>query len=267
MRHTITIDGEERDLDICAMDEGFIMYDKLWEAPLMRQDLPPPEPGTTAHSIQEFLRRQVRTIGSCLVLAWDGDGLVGKMHFTTRELHEVVGGPQPGGYCVDPHPNHGGRFVQKLEMLSDEELERLLRSESRVLRIVCFNVGNRDPRYHGQGIATAMLQYLKAWARDRGWRRLEMRACPDVVVPADAVGSWILRRGQLKRRGFRLLEEIPVGPDEVGRRQRRIEETSKAKTGDWPPEDIWQLENFRRIYADERRRRDYDKDYLMGYDL
>ena len=87
------------------MDESFIMYDKLWKAPLRRQDLSPPVPGTTAHAIQEFLRRQGRAIGSCLILAWDGDGLVGKMHFTTRELAEAIGGggPEPSGYGVDPH--------------------------------------------------------------------------------------------------------------------------------------------------------------------
>ncbi len=268
MQHRITIDGEERDLDIRAMDESCIMYDKLWKAPLRRQDLSPPELGTTAHTIQEFLRRQVRAIGSCLILAWDGDGLVGKMHFTTRELAEAIGGDggEPGGYCVDPHPTLGGCFVRKLQVFSDEELERLLRSESRTLRIVCFNIGNRDPRYHGQGIATVLLEYLKEWARGRGWRRLEMRTCPD-VVPANVVGSWTLRRGQLERRGFRALEEISREPKEVRRRQRGIEETSRTKTEDWPEQDMWYLGTFRRIYADERRRSDYDRDDLMVCDL
>jgi len=266
MKHPITIDGEGRSIDIRAMDESFIMYDKLWEAPLMRRDLPEPEPGAPAHVIQEFFRKQIRTIGSCLILAWDGDGLIGKMHFTTREMHAVIGDPGRGGYCVDPDPEYRGRFAQKLQTFSDEELERLLKSDSRTLRVLCFNVGHGDPRYHGQGIATAMLKYLKEWARDRGWRRLEMHSCPD-VVPANVVGSWRLRRGQLERRGFRVLEEIPLEPEEVVRRQRGIEEMARAKTEDWPERHIWYLENFRRVYADERQRSDYDRDYLMVCDL
>lgn len=274
MKHSITIDGEKRDLDIRAMDETFIMYDKLWKAPLRRQDLPPPELGTTAYTIQEFLRRQVRAIGSCLILAWDGDGLVGKMHFTTRELAEALGGagPEPGGYCVDPYPTLGGCFSQKLQAFSDEELERLLGSESRTLRVVCFNIANRDPRYHGQGIATALLEYLKVWAKERRWQRLEMRTCPD-VVPASATGNWvagpwILRRGPLERRGFRVLEEIPREPEEVHRRHRGIEEAARAKSEDCQEQDmLWHLESFRRIYADERRRSEYDRDYLMVCDL
>lgn len=274
MKHSITIDGETRNLDIRAMDESFIMYDKLWKAPLRRQDLPPAEPGTTAYTIQEFLRRQVHAIGSCMILAWDGDGLIGKMHFTTRELAEAIGGagPEPGGYCVDSYPTLGGCFAQKLRAFSDEELERLLRSGSRTLRVVCFNIANRDPRYHGQGIATALLEYLKRWAKERCWRRLEMRTCPD-VVPAGGPGNWvagpwILRRGPLERRGFRVIEEIAREPEEIRRRQRRIEEAARAKSEDCPEQDmLWHLENFHRIYADERGRSDYDRDYLMVCDL
>ena len=274
MKHTITIDGEKRNLEIRAMDESFIMYDKLWKAPLRWKGLPSPEPGTIQHTIKEFLHRQVRVIGSCLVLGWDGDGLVAKMHFTTRELAEAIGGagPEPGGYCVDPYPTLGGCFADKLKAFSGEELERLLRSESRTLRIVCFNIANRDPRYHGQGIATALLEYLKEWARERAWRRLEMRTYPD-VVPASGPGNWIagpwvLRRGPLERRGFRILKEIPREPEEVRRRRRAIEKAARAKNEDWQePDMLWHLESFRRIYADERQRSQYDRDYLMSCDL
>jgi hypothetical protein len=162
--------------------------------------------------------------------------------------------------------------VRKLRAFSGEELERLLRSESRTLRIVCFNIANRDARYHGQGIATALIEYLKQWAKERGWQRLEMRTCPD-VVPATAAGlwvagPWILRRGPLERRGFRVLEEIPREPEELERRQRAIEEASPARNEDCPEQDMWwHLESFRRIYADERKRSCYDWDYLMACDL
>ena len=274
MKHSITIEGEERELDIQAMDESLIMYGKLREAPLRRQDLEPPEPGTAAYTIQEFLRRQVRAIGSCLMLAWDGDRLVGKMHFTTRELAEAIGGagPEPGGYCVDPYPTLGGCFAQKLQAFSDGEAEQLLRSESRTLRVVCFNIANLDSRYHGQGIATVLLEYLKQWARERGWQRLEMRTYPD-IVPARGpdnwdAGPWVLRRGALERRGFRVLHEITREPEEIDKRRRGIEEASRAEDESWHEPDMrWHLESFRRIYAEEREGSDYDRDYLMVFDL
>ncbi len=96
---------------------------------------------------------------------------------------------------------------------------------------------------------------------------VSIRTCPD-VLPANVAGPWILRRGPLERRGFRVLEEIPKGSEEVERRQRGIEETSRARSEDWPEQDmVWHLESFRRIYADERQRSRYDRDYLMGCDL
>jgi len=273
MRHAITIDGENRDLDIRAMDESFIMYDKLWNAPLRPEDLPEPAAGSTGHVIREFLRKQIRAIGSCLIMAWDGDGIVAKMHFITRELAEAigVGGPKPGGYCVDPHPSLGGCFALKLQAFSDQELGRLLRSESRALRIVCFNIGCRDPRYHGQGIATALIEYLKLWAKDRGWQRLEMVTCAD-VVPAEGPGHWtdgpwILRRGPLERRGFRVLKEIPNSPEEVETRRLGIE-TARTGGDDRPEQDMkWHRENFCRVCGGEPQRSDYDRDYLMACDL
>ena len=94
-----------------------------------------------------------------------------------------------------------------------------------------------------------------------------MRTCPD-VIPANVTGPWILRRGPLERRRFRVIEEIPKEPEEVERRQRGIQEASRARNEDWPEEDmLWHLESFRRIYADERQRSQYDRDYLMAYDL
>ena len=266
MKHTITIDGEKHDIDIRAMDEGFIMYDKLWEAPLMQGDLPEPEPGTPAHVVQEFFRRQIRAIGSWLILVWDGDGLVGKMHFTTREMHEAIGGPENYRqglsfcYCVD----HAG-FAPKLQSLDDQELTDLLASKSRTLRVLCFNIGHTDPKWHGHGIATAMVQYLKHWARDKGWQRIEARSCPD-ITPTSIIGDWMLRRSAWERQGFRMLEEMPVSGEEAGHRLREIE-AFLSGTREHPEREPWYVENLPRFAAGSGWRSGYDKDCLMGCEL
>ena len=64
MKHTLTIDGEKRNLEIRAMDESFIMYDKLWKAPLRWKGLPSPEPGTIQHTIKEFVANLCRSAWS-----------------------------------------------------------------------------------------------------------------------------------------------------------------------------------------------------------
>ena len=273
MRHIATIDGEPKTIDIRAMDESFIVYRKMFDAPLLPESLSEPEAGSAAYVIREFFRRQIRRVGSCMILAWGGDGVIGKMHFTTREMHEAVGGPEryydaPYCYC----PDHPG-FAPKLQRYTDEQLDRLLASESRTLRVLCFNVGGRDERWHGKGIATAMVEYLKVWARERGWRRLEAKACSD-ITPTSIVGDWILRRGPLERLGFTVAEEIQIPPDEAERRLREIDAyltgtTDHAGWSGWydPDSDSWYARNVRRLADDRARRAEYDKDYLMACEL
>jgi len=272
MLHRITIDGAPRDLDIRAMDEDFIAYRKMYVPPLTRENvgmiLPHDDAPVMRHFkrrryqqvIEEFFRRQIRAVGSCAVLAWEGDGVVGKMHFTTREMFAAF--RRAGAwYCVD----HESTPTTILSLDEDEEA-RLLASESRTLFVVCFNIGHMDARYHGQGIASAMLEYLKAWARERGWRRIETHSCPD-ITPHRSIGSWMLRRSALERRGFRVAEETRVPPHEAAARLRHIEATM-AGTATFHPWEAWWVENFDCLLAASPSWRDeYDRDYVMACDL
>jgi len=264
MIHRIVTDGRERNIDIRAMDESLIVHCKMFDAPLRPQNVRRADPGSRDYIVQEFFRKQIRIVGSCMILAWDGDGVIGKMHFTTREMHEAIGGPEnysaPYCYCVD----HGG-FAPKLRTFSDEELDRLLKSESRTLRVLCFNVGHTDPRWHGQGIATAMLEYLKQWARERGWRRIEMRSCAD-ITPTNVIGEWMLRRGALERRGFHAAMEIQVPPDQASRRRAEIEAFLSGDEDRLRREE-WYAARVHRLASDPALRSQYDRDYLMAFDL
>jgi len=275
MKHEMRIDGENRHLTIRAMDENFIVYRKMYTAPLTPGNIGRRNPGDPADLcgflksdapkiIEDFFRKQIQIVGSCMILACDGEGVIGKMHFTTREMHEAIGGPERWEsafcYCVE----HKG-FAPKLQTFSDEELERLLRSESHTLRVVCFNIGHTDPRWHGLGIATALLEYLKLWAHERGWRRIEARSCPD-ITPDTVVGNWMLRRGPLERRGFRVVAETTVPPADA---LRRLEAIERFLTGnqDHPAWAEWYARNAHRLATDPVWKSEYDKDFLMACDL
>ena len=275
MKHMIEIDGERRNIDIRAMDERFIVYRKMFAAPLTPDNIGIVNPGDPEYLaeqiadgrfniIEEFFRRQIQIVGSCMILAWDGDGVIGKMHFTTREMHEALGGPErwnaPFCYCVD----HNG-FAPKLQTFSDEELTRLLASPSRTLRVLCLNIGHTDPRWHGHGIAKAMLEYLKQWARERGWRRIEVQSCPD-ITPTSIIGDWMLRRRPVERRGFRVLEETQISPDEAQRRLRVIEEFLSGGS-DYPNWAEWYARSVHRLAAGSAWKSEYDKEYFMACDL
>jgi GNAT superfamily N-acetyltransferase len=272
MEYAIEIDGELQEIDIRVMDERLIVWRKMLHAPLTADDMATADPEYLALGradgrftvFEEFFRKQIRIVGSCMVLAWKDDGIIGKMHFTTREVHEAIGGPERWSseacYCVD----HNG-FAPKLKSFSDEELTQLLRSYSRTLRIVCFNIGHMDPRWHGHGIAKAMAEYLVQWARENGWRRVEARSCLD-ITPTSVVGDWMLRRGPLERLGFRVLQELAVLPEEASHRLEQIE-FFLSGSGPYPNWCSWYAENVHRLAESTNWRLEYDKDYIMAREL
>jgi len=264
MRHAVTVDGDDKTLDVRAMDADCIIHWKLEQAPTKPADMEQPQPGESAHAVRQFFVKQVEKNGSCMILAWEGDVVVGQMHFTTREIHKTLGGPENyeagSCYCVD----HEG-FGPKLSEFNDEGIEHLLESESRVLRILCFNVGHTDPRWHGKGIAKAMVEYLKQWAREREWRRIEARSCPD-IIPTSIVGDWMLRRGTYERLGFHVKQEHKVTPEESENRLWEIERLS-APNPDYPPWVKYYVTQLPRLLIDPDWKTEYDKNYLMACDL
>lgn len=228
MTHTIPIDGQTRQIDIRTMDESFIVYRKMYVPPLTRENIGRINPGDYVKhieefqrngwqkQIEEFLRKLIRGMGSCAILAWEGEGVVAKMYFITREMQEAFAAAD-ACFCVenDSMPRVIGGW-------SDEQIGRLLASESRTLRICCFNIGHFDTRYHGHGLASRMIDELKEWARPRGWRRIEIESAEDVVA-FRARGPNTLRRSYLEKRGFRVIEETPVPENEIGWRTEAVE--------------------------------------------
>jgi GNAT superfamily N-acetyltransferase len=268
MQHRISIDGCERVIDIRAMDEDFIVYRKMYQPPLTRDNIGKVNPGDWAEHlekfrkngwqelIKEFLRKQICAIGSCAILAWDGDGVIGKMYFSTKELWDACR-KADCWLCVENESMP--KFIQSL---SDSQLAELLHSPTRTLRIICYNIGHQDERYHGHGIARAMIEYLKQWASQRGWRRLIAEACPD-ITPTMCCGPNNPRRGQLERCGFHVLEESRIPPKEAEWRLGVIEELIAGKR-DWPAWAAHYVQNFERILASNPSwRAEYDKEYLM----
>jgi GNAT superfamily N-acetyltransferase len=257
------------------MDEGFIVYRKMYVPPLTPDNIGKVNPGDCAEHlerfkkegwqriIEDFFRKQIRVVGSCAILAWDGVGVIGKMYFTSRELYNAF--RQAGGYYCVEHETMPGI----IKSFREDELERLLASESRTVFVACFNVGHFDTRYHGKGIASAMLEVLKDWARERGWRRLEMPSCGD-IVPFRAVGAWMMRKGWLERRGFYMISETRVPPEQAEARRNAIELIAARESDD----EAWDfkfysshIQKIRTLAHDSSWKAEYDKDYLMAYDL
>ncbi len=255
------------------MDESFIVYRKLYHPPLTPTNIAKINPGDWAdhltrfqregwqRCIEAFFRQQIRRIGSCGVLAWDGDGVIGKMYFTTKEVYHRFqgnGDPSVGQYCVEHE-----RMPLIIQSIREDELHRLLESPSQTLRIVCFNIGHSETRYQGQGIASQMLILLKAWARSLGWRRLEALAYPD-VVPYGAWAPHILRRGALERRGFTVVEKRQL-PARVRGQQRAALARYLTETG--RRHHTWGYDEAVHRSYDATTMHEYHCEYRMAFDL
>jgi hypothetical protein len=272
VNHTVVIDGKKRVLDIRAMNENFIVWRKLISLPLNTDNMETSDPEYLAHGyadgrfkvFKDFFRKQIQIIGSCMVLAWDGDDVVGKMHFTSREVHAAIKGPEQWNaescYCVDQDG-----FAPAIQSFSDEELTRLMVSPSRILRILCFNVGHTDSKWHGQGISKAMVHYLKKWAHKHEWVGIEIQSCPD-IVPTSVIGDWMLRRGPLERLGFRIIREFTAPPDEALLRLQQIKLFLSGKY-DYPQWCEWYSRNVHRLAEVQDWKIQYDKNYIMMRDV
>lgn len=271
MKHRIAIEGQERDIHVRLMDEIFVVYRKMYAPPLTPANIGKVNPGDWAEHlehfrkegwhkiIEDFFRKQIRVLGSCAILAWEGGGVIGKMYFTTKEMYNAF--CKAGGYYCVEHES----MPKIIQSFREDDLATLLASKSRTLFVVCFNVGHFDKRYQGKGIASAMLELLKNWARERGWRRLETPSCPD-IVPFRALGPHILRRGALQRRGFYVISETSVSSGVAAVRRKAIEEIVTGQSDHEPWED-WHVQKYKTLACDSSWMAQYDKDYVMGYDL
>jgi len=268
MKQTILVDGKLKEIYVRLMDESFIVYRKMYRPPLTPDNIDKINPGDWAEHlerfrregwqqiIEEFFQKQIQVIGSCGVLAWDGGGVIGKMYFTTKELYNRF--RKGGHYCVE-HES----MPRIIQSISNEELTRLLKSSSKTLRIICFNVGHSDTRYQGKGIASTMIELLKEWAGKRGWSRLEALAYPD-VIPYGAWAPHILRRGALERRGFHVLEERQI-TEEERKHQRSYLDRYLNEVG--RIHHSWGFEEAEKRVYDSSAMNNYHKEYLMTFNL
>ncbi len=201
-------------------------------------------------------------------IAWedlfDGRGVIGKMRFTTREMWNAV--RQAGGWiCVDNDITAG-----TIRKFTNDQLDRLLASESRTLFVTCFNIGHFDSRYQSKGIAKAMIEFLKQSARERGWRKLAAKSCPD-VVPGAALGGHVLRCSAWERQGFHVEKETRISAREAAVRRDVIERILSGKL--WPPGHWYMksgqrnIEKVRELARDPAWRSEYDKECLMAFAL
>jgi GNAT superfamily N-acetyltransferase len=186
--HRIEIDGAAREILIRPMGEDFILWRCLHHGALSPDTIeqcpnaPPEWPVHRAINVP-LLTKLVRTYGTCAILAWDGDAVVGSLRFYPKAVCEMSGGD---GMCMQqPFP------AGPSETLVDRDFPPLEQIKDKTLSVHCLMAGSRamGEAYHRKGFGGRMVEALIQWATSRGWRAIEATALADLPLVYDITGQ------------------------------------------------------------------------------
>jgi len=203
MQHTITIDGQQRDIDIRPMDEDLILWRCLHGGPLSEDNIgrwPDPPPDWPAYRATNLplLTKLIRTYGTCAILAWDGNEAVGFLRFYPKVISALA---DAGGLCMQgPFPSGPS------ERLVDAEFPPLGQISDKTLAVHCLMTGSpfHDSPYQRKGVGAAMARYLIQWATEHGWQAIEANGYEELDVLYQNTGS--AGRDFWKKLGFHVIE-------------------------------------------------------------
>ena len=170
------------DVTIRPMDETFILWRCLHGGPLSAKSIEHwSAGGPDWEHLRErnvpILRRLIRTYGSCAMLAWVGDKVVGFLRFYPRYLSEL---PGSGLMCLQQSfPNGPSPHLLDSPIPPREELA------DRTLAVHCLMTGSpgqSENPYQRRGLGTRLARATIDWARREGWEAIEATAYEDVDI-------------------------------------------------------------------------------------
>jgi len=133
--------------------------------------------GERTREIRRGFFRQVRDrYGNCVLMAWDEGMVVGFLMFLPKPVARKL-----------------GIYTLPTRELADETLV-----------YTCMQLA---PAYHGQGLGTRLVKALIAWAREHGWRRIEVKNVSSGVRDEAWRWGWALPKWQ--RLGFEAATDGP----------------------------------------------------------
>jgi GNAT superfamily N-acetyltransferase len=210
------------DIIIKPMDRGFILWRCLHHGGLsagsVDSGFPEGWDGNRYRAINvPVLEKIIDTYGSCAILAWAGEKVIGSLRFYPKWM--FIQDQQ--GLCMQQDYPYGPG-----EQLLTMDFPALTELTDRTLRIHCLMAGpalQEDNPYRRHGLASRMVEVLYDWARNQGWEALEATAYESLDIVYDTFGQagpefW-------EKLNFRLIqteiEPALSGDDEVVRQMKQ----------------------------------------------
>ncbi len=122
-----------------------------------------------------LLQKLIDTYGTCAMLAWDGDAVVGFVRFYPKVVAQME---EAGQLCLQQSWPNGPSAK-----LAEQPFPPKERLADKTLMVHCLMTGspkNESNPYQRVGLGTALTKALLAWARAQGWDRIEATAYEDV---------------------------------------------------------------------------------------
>lgn len=166
------------DVVIKPMTEEFILWRCLHQGPLDAATIEKGNRAARRDVNLALLTKLIRTYGTCAMLAWDRDQVVGYLRFYPKAIASFTEAGFMLGMCLQQPPPAGPS-----ESVLERRFPPLAEIEDKTLRVHCLMTGSpfvSKNTYQRKGIGTRMARALMEWAAANGWTAVEAMAFEDI---------------------------------------------------------------------------------------
>ena len=239
-------------VEIKPMDESFILWRCLHSGPLSKGTIDQwPEDqadnwGKHRATNVPLLKKLIEAYGSCAMIASDGDEIVGMLRFYPKVVTAMA---KAGHMCLgQSHPAGPAEDLVKEELpplheIADKTLEVHCIMTSRpyageeATKVFSENYLSKAEAGARKGIGLKLAKALVAWAREQGWKRIEVTTHPDLDIFYGITGS----AGQSfwEQAGFEVVQVRPMSKELWPGEDARALIESQAKDAGISSEQAW----------------------------
>lgn len=241
-------------VSIEPMTENFILWRCLHHGPLSKQtieQLPSEEQqNINWENIRAInvplLKKLIKIYGTCAIVARDGDEIIGMLRFYPKA---VISMEKAGHLCLQQDYPAGPN-----EDLINEQFPSFDEIEDKTLKVHCIMTsrpyaGDKEAELFGEhylnkadagarkGIGLKLAQALIAWAKEQGWKRLEVTTFADLDMFYGVTGS--AGKSFWEKLGFKVQNTRPMSRQDWPDKKAQALIDAQAKNAGISTDQTW----------------------------
>jgi hypothetical protein len=236
-----------KEITIEPMTEDFILWRCLHSGPLSKQTIDQNKKWSKFRETNlSILKKLIKTYGTCAIIARQGDQIIGILRFYPK----AVASMEKAGFLCMQQDYPAGPNAD----LINEQFPSFDQIEDKTLQVHCIMtsrpyVGDTDTDILGEhylnkieagarkGIGLKLARVLVDWARQNGWKRIELTTFADLDIFYGVTGS--AGKGFWEKVGFKVQKTKPMSHDDWPDKKAQQLIDSQAKAADISSEQAW----------------------------